>query len=153
MLIVSAFYLYILYTYNYISFAAAGAKCTCLASSPCNARFNFLFLKSLHFKHENSSTRINKVGFMTVALLSTTYAACISDYRGNVVLANASLSQNDDRTLEPVKSQHSLDVHWHQSEAATVQAPLKGNEMKMDNMCGVSVVRVTDQWSSTESAY
>lgn len=50
-----------------ISFAAAGAKCTCSASSTCNARFNLLFLKSLHLKHENNSTRINKVGFFLMS--------------------------------------------------------------------------------------
>lgn len=55
------------------------------------------------------------------------------------MLANASLSQIDARTLEAVKSQHSLVVHRHRSETVTVQAPLKVNEKKMD-VCGVSVV-------------
>lgn len=61
---------------------------------------------------------------MTEALLLTICADCISDYRRNVVLKNASLSQNDDRTLKRVKSQHSLVVHWHRSDTVTVQAPL-----------------------------
>lgn len=42
-------------------------------------------------------------------------------------------SQDDDRTLERVKSQHSLGVHWHQSETVTVQASLWFNEMRMDS--------------------
>lgn len=48
--------------------------------------------------------------------------------------ANASLSQDDDRTPERVKSQQSLVVHWHRSETVTVQAPLRFTEMKMDNV-------------------
>lgn len=67
------------------------------------------------------------------------------------MLANASLSQDDDRTLERVKSQRSLVVHWHRSETATVRAPLRFNEMKMDNVSGVSIVsaefRSVEQYS------
>lgn len=75
---------------------------------------------------------------MTEAMSLTTCAEFSSDCRGNVVLANASLSQNDDRTLERVKSQHLLEVHWPWSETVTVQAPLRFTRMmQMDNLCEV----------------
>lgn len=44
------------------------------------------------------------------------------------MLANASSSQDVDRTFDQVKSQHSLVVHWHRSNTVTVQAPLRFNE-------------------------
>lgn len=69
------------------------------------------------------------------------------------MLANASLSQDDDRTFERVKNQHSLVVHWHRSETVTVQAPLRFNEMRMDEWRFDWQCSVGDQWSSTVSAY
>lgn len=91
---------------------------------------------------------------MTEALLPTTSAECISGYRRNVVLTNASLSQDDDRTFKRVKSQHSLVVHWHWSNTVTVQTPLISNEMRMDNCVAFNWQwPVIVQWSSTGCAH
>lgn len=88
-----------------------------------NSRLRLLFLNSLHFNRENNSTRTNKCFFGLV----TNKKEWINDYRGSVVQANAKLSKVDDMTLQQVKSQRSLVVHWHRT--VTARAPLKFKEV------------------------
>ncbi len=40
-------------------------------------------------------------------------------------------------TLERVKSQRSLVVHWHSLETVTARAPLRLDEMRMENVFGL----------------
>lgn len=109
-----------------ISFAAAGANCTCSAPSTCIARINLLFFnKSSNFQTWKQLHRKRQRWFLFF-LDWDSVINNISDYRVNWFLANAKCwSINNDRTHERVKSQHSLAVHWLWSGTVTAQTPLR----------------------------
>lgn len=56
-----------------------------------------------------------------------TSAGCFSDYRRHVLLVRR--RRQDLRTLQRVKSQRSLAVHWRRSDTVTVRAPLTSDEV------------------------
>lgn len=101
-----------------------------------NTRFTCYSWKAFIFlKHENNSTRINKVVLLLV-LLFKTCAICVSDYEGSS--GKRQFSTNVGRTFD-----------WHRSDShSTSSTEVQWDEDGRAN----GQIRVTDQWSSTVSA-